>query len=300
MITGFRPVTLHDKAKVDIIVAAENSRSADFNFGNIYVWDKKYRQLIAFYGDRMIIKLRYEGQPAYAFPIGSGDLESVILELKETAEAGGYPLRIYGVEEKSGRQLEEIFPGQFKYSLCEGQSDYIYSAEKLSTYAGKALHGKKNHCNRFEAEHPGWEFVPITRELIPGCLDMLGYWEEYNLSRLERGIVSEHDAILRAFAAYEDLKLDGGVLIHDGNILGFSIGELCCSDCFDVHFEKADIEINGAYPMVCREMVKLAMARHPGVEYINREDDVNIESLRRSKQSYKPEYLLNKYIAEWI
>ena len=55
----FKTVTLCDKRWVDQLVLAENSPSADYNFGNIYIWDKRYRQLIARVGDRMITKLRY-------------------------------------------------------------------------------------------------------------------------------------------------------------------------------------------------------------------------------------------------
>ena len=67
-----------------------------------------------------------------------------------------------------------------------------------------------------------------------------------------------------------------------------------------MHFEKAEVGINGAYPMVCREFVRMLMAKYPQLKYINREDDMGIESLRRSKQSYKPEFMLKKYIARWI
>ena len=130
-------------------------------------------------------------------------------------------------------------------------------------------------------------------------MDMLAYWNEFNAARLDASIVYEHDAILRAFAGFEALSLEGGVLFAEDMIIGFSIGEMTCNDCFDVHFEKADININGAYPMVCREMTKLALFRHPELLYINREDDMGLESLRQSKQSYKPEYLLKKYQARW-
>ena len=85
-----------------------------------------------------------------------------------------------------------------------------------------------------------------------------------------------------------------------GKILGFSLGEMCAEDTFDVHFEKAQIDINGAYPMVCRELTRMLMARHPQLQFMNREDDMGLEPLRQSKLSYKPEYLLNKYIARWI
>ncbi|MBQ6371544.1 MAG: DUF2156 domain-containing protein [Oscillospiraceae bacterium] len=295
----FHPVTLNCKASMDPVISAENSRSADFNFGNIYIWDKRYRQLICRIGDRIAVKLRYEGKPTFVFPIGTGPLRPAIEALHEFADYKKYPFTLRGITEENLALLESEYPGCFEFTEDTSCADYIYSIEKLSTYSGKALHGKKNHCNRFEAEHK-WEFTPITREIIPKCLDMLLIWDEDNAERLDKSISYEHDAIIRAFAAYEELELLGGVLIADGEIVGFSIGEPACSDTFDVHFEKAVYTMNGAYPMVCREMSRLVMQRYPDIRYINREDDMGFETLRQSKLSYKPEYLLKKYTARWI
>ena len=295
---AFKTVTLCDKHWVDEIVRAENSPSADYNFGNIYIWDKHYRQLIARAGDRMLVKLRYEGRPTFVFPIGSGPLRPAVEQLREYAAWRGYPLIIRGITDAHREQLEREYHGCFSYALEEKNRDYIYRAEKLASYAGKSLHGKKNHCNRFEAEHD-WRFVPLTREWIPGCMDMLDVWTEDNSARLDKSVSDEHDAIIRAFAAFERLGLEGGVLLAEGQIVGFSLGEMCAGDTFDVHFEKARIDLNGAYPMVCRELTRMLLQRHPGLVYLNREDDMGFESLRQSKLSYKPEYLLNKYIARW-
>ena len=296
---SFKTVTLCDKPWVDSIVMAENSPSADYNFGNIYIWDKFYKQLICRFEDRMITKLRYEGERAFVFPIGTGPLVPAIEALRDFCRERGYPLLLRGVTEKHRAQLDETYPGCFSYTLEERLSDYIYPAEKLATYSGKALHGKKNHCNRFEAEQD-WDFLPLTRALIPGCLDMLDVWTEENSGRLEDSVSYEHDAIIRAFAAFEMLGVEGGVLRSGGKIIGFSLGEMTSPDTFDVHFEKAEISINGAYPMVCRELTRSMIAVHPGLRYINREDDMGIEALRTSKLSYKPEFLLQKYLARWV
>ena len=292
----FKTVTLCDKPWVDQIVFRENSPSADYNFGNIYIWDKYFRQLIARCGDRMLTKLRYEGKPAFVFPIGSGPLEPAIAEISAYAANKGLPLVIRGITEEHRALLERLYPDRFCFEAEEKTFDYLYRAERLASYAGKTLHGKKNHCNRFEAEND-WSFRPLTRELIPGCLDMLDVWTEENSERLDKSVANEHDAIIRAFAAYERLGLEGGVLFSGERIVGFSLGELCSADTFDVHFEKAEITLNGAYPMVCRELTRMLLQRHPELVYINREDDMGLDSLRQSKLSYKPEYLLTKYIA---
>ena len=296
----FKPVTLCDKHWVDEIVRAENSRSADYNFGNIYIWDNRYRQLIARADGRMLTKLRYEGRPAFVFPIGPGPLRPAIEALREYAAFRGYkPFCLRGITEEHRALLEREYPDAFSYTEDTDNADYLYEAEKLATYSGKALHGKKNHCNRFEAEND-WSFVPLTRALIPDCLDMLDLWSEENAERLDKSIVYEHTAIVRAFAAFEKLALEGGVLFANGKIVGFTLGEMTSEDTFDVHFEKAEGSLNGAYPMTCRELTRMLLSRHPDLRYINREDDMGLESLRRSKESYKPAFLLRKFTAHWV
>ena len=141
--------------------------------------------------------------------------------------------------------------------------------------------------------------IEAARELIPACQAMLEQWTADNSERLDESIVYEHEAIECAFQNYEALGLEGGVLYADGQLLGFTFGEMTSQDTFDTHVEKAAADVNGAYPMVCRELARMLRERHPELRYINREDDMGLESLRASKQSYKPLYLLKKYTAEW-
>jgi hypothetical protein len=294
----FKTLTLEDKGWVDELVMSENTMAAGYNFGNTYLWSKNRQGMVARCGDRIITKLRFFDDVAFTFPIGRGELRPAIDALREYCKAQGQPMKLWGLTVQHREQLEQEYPGEFEYKENENCADYVYLAEKLSTYSGKALHGKKNHCNRFEAENE-WDFVPMTRQIIPECMDMLDHWMEDNEGRLDDSIVRERDALTKAFAAYEPLKLEGGVLRIQGKVVGFSIGEMTSPHCFDVHFEKADANINGAYPMVCRELTRQVMAKHPELIYMNREEDMGLDSLRRSKQSYKPELMVRKFAA-WL
>jgi hypothetical protein len=295
----FEPITLKDRDWCRNIALAEDSRSSDFGFASMYMWDGRYKQKLCRCGDRLIVKLRYEELPFFAFPIGTGPIEPVIRQMKEFADFRGWPLRISGITDENRALMEQKFPDCFVY--CDDVSffDYMYRTESLATLAGKKLHGKKNHCNRFEAENT-WDFVPLTRELVPGCLEMLETWTNENADRLSDGIADEHDAIVRGFDAFEELELLGGVLRIDGRIVGFTVGDIINSDTCDVHFEKAYTEINGAYPMVTREFARMMQREHPEIVYLNREDDMGQESMRRAKESFQPEYLLKKYTARYL
>ena len=192
--------------------------------------------------------------------------------------------------------LEDAYPGLFEFSEDRDNFDYIYLAEKLATFAGKKLHGKRNFCNRFEKEH-SWEFRRLTRELFPVCMEMLGFWQR-EFDTPPDGLEDEHGAIIRALMRWDALNLEGGVLFADGQCVGFTVGEVISSDTFDVHFEKAYASIPGAYPMVCREFARQILADHPDIVYLNREDDMGHENLRSAKLEYRPEFLLRKYTAK--
>ena len=125
----FHPVTLCDKAWVDEIVRAEDSRSADYNFGNIYIWDNRFRQLIARKDGRMLTKLRYEGKPTFVFPIGTGPLRPAIEALREYAALKGYePFCLRGITEEHRALLEKEYPDAFRFTEDTDNADYIYEA----------------------------------------------------------------------------------------------------------------------------------------------------------------------------
>lgn len=296
-----KPVEISDKPWVDSIVFAEDSLSADYNFGNMFLWDLTYNQHIGRMGDRLVVKPTYGEPHFFAYPIGTGDLTPVIEAMKADAEESGFPFIIRGVVREHIAQLDEAFPGCFEYSSSRAFFDYIYPAEKLATFSGKKLHGKRNHVNRFIAEND-WSYRKLTRGMAPECLEMLSDWENANSERNggdDGGAEEERLAIERAFEYYDELELEGGALYSGGRLIAFTIGEKISSTGFDVHFEKAYSEVEGAYPMICREFVRQVIANHPEIIYINREDDMGKENLRKAKQSFYPEFLVEKFTAAW-
>ena len=291
-------IELSQKAELEKIFEYENSRSADFCFGNIYMWDSLYEQEIAVIGERLITAFRRNSDIFFAFPVGKGALKPAFDFMEAYCAEKSIPLRISGITEEHRKLMQEEFSGKFIYKKERNYSDYLYEIDALSSYPGKALHAKRNYCNRFESQYKdNWRFEPITKELIPACIAMLDEWLGENADRLSFGIGNEHDALLRGFESFEALGLFGGILFANDKPVGFSVGELISPTCFCAHFEKAFPDIQGAYPMVCREMAKLVKTVYPNAHYVNREDDIGIPELRKSKLSYKPSEILIKYTA---
>ncbi len=289
-------ITLSRKSELDRFFELENSRSADFNFGNIYMWDKRFKQSVTSCGDRLITLLSRKGQAYFAFPVGAGDIKPAFEQMMSYCKKNGISFKLCGICEEHLALINEAYPDLFDIEEDRDYSDYIYDISKLAAYPGKHLHSKRNFCNRFENEHE-WSFVPLSKALIPECIKMLDEWKQQSAERLGSDYGYEEDAISRGFEHFDELGLEGGVLYAEGRIIGFTVGEKISSDTFCVHFEKAFSDIDGAYPMVCREMAKRIICAHPEICYVNREDDMGNPSLRKSKLSYRPEFILTKYTA---
>ncbi len=288
------PVTLADKAWIDPLVLAENSPSADYNFGNIFLWDGKFRQQVGRLGDRMICMPCYGPEPFFAWPVGGGDLSPVLDEMGAYAAAEGFPFVLRGVTAEHLPQVRALYGENCLIEPERDLWDYLYAAEKLDALSGKHLHGKRNHIHRFEQEND-WYFSPLTAGDIPVCRDMLDKWMAACGEDEPDGIDDEYRAINRAFDNYDALDLDGGLLWSGSRLVAFSIGEMTSADTFDAHFEKAFADVTGAYTMVNRQFVRHIRAIHPQVRWINREDDMGRPSLRQSKLSYHPDRMVEKY-----
>ena len=294
----FKPIELSDKAWIDECVRAENSRSADFNFANLYMWDETYKQLVANVEGCMVAKPKYREHPFFAFPVGGGDKLRALEQLRAYASRQGFPFRVSGITAEHRALLEQAFPGALHFEAGRNWFDYIYLAEKLATLEGKKLHAKRNHINRFLENCGGdWHFASLTPDMLPACRAMLADWTQNYLESGgdPEGLDAERRAIERAFGHFEYLGLEGGALCVGDRLVAFTVGEKLSADTYNVHFEKAYADVQGAYPMINREFVRQVLRLHPETVYINREDDMGLEGLRKAKQSYDPAFLIEKF-----
>ena len=290
---SLKPIELADKQWVDELVAAEDSPSADFSFGIMYLWDDLYSQKIGRIGDRLLVMPHYKQEPFFAWPVGSGPLKPVLDAMTEYLASVGAPLLLRGVTNNHLAELEAI-DSDIRVTRDRNTWDYLYTVEKLSSLSGKKLHGKRNHIHRFEAAYSS-SFRPMTAADGPECLAFLDAWLAARDPAEAADLEDEKKAIHRAFTFFDELELEGGMLYADGRLAAFCLGEKISSDTFDVHFEKALTEVEGAYSVINHRFASLVAERHPEIRFLNREDDAGDEGLRRAKESYYPDAMVEKH-----
>lgn len=296
----FKEITLEDRGWMQSLIRASDLDTCIASFGTMYIWRNIYNTRVARMDNYMMTKTGVEPDRIhYSFPLGYGDVRPVLEAMMEHARANGSDFVLYGVLPQQQAVLEELWPGKFRFVENRDDWDYIYSLDRLISLSGKKLHGKRNHIARFK-DGEDWSFAPITPENIRDCRTMNAAWCEVNGCGRDPELEREACAVGCALNNFTALGLEGGILYKGGRPVAFTIGEVLNSNTYVTHIEKAFSEIQGAYPMVNQQFALQIRERHPGMLYVNREEDTGDEGLRRAKLSYYPEKMAERNLARWI
>lgn len=292
MIT-FKPIELEDRETVQRYTLRSQRRNCDLSFANLYGWRFLYRTELAELDGFLLFRFYVDGELAYMMPVGEGNFSSAVEALMEDAQTEGAAFRMLGVCVDMREQLEEAFPERFVFTSDRDYADYIYLRSDLAGLRGKKYQPKRNHINKFKASYSAYEYKPLTPELISECFRLEAQWCRANNCAENEALVAERKFMTRVLEHMADLDLLGGVLYVDERIVAFTFGAPINQETFDVCVEKADVDIEGAYPMINCEF-----ANHipESFIYVNREEDLGLEGLRKAKLSYQPETILEKYI----
>ena len=301
---AFRDPEIGDRQWVEERFRASGNQGCEYSFSTLFLWSGAYQQQVAPMDGFVLERLRGKLGAGYLFPAGSGPLEPVLSALEKDAAERGEPCRFFCVTPEQAERLEQLRPGQYAFQSDRDGWDYLYALDRLAGLGCKKLHGKRNHIRRFEESHPDWQVEQITMDNLAECAEMDLEWNRRYRSLDAAGEeaeartrLDERHAMSRAFAHYEALGMDGLLLRTGGKVVAFTMGSPISADTFDVHFEKAYGEIQGAYPMINREFARWLQANRPGVRWLNREDDMGLEGLRKSKESYYPDRMVEKSAA---
>lgn len=289
----FKRPQLEDKEIISHYFRHHTSRSCERTFVNVFLWARFYNVTYAVIENTLVFKSEDETGFAFAYPAGEPEAVRRALDvLYQYSAERDTPFCIYNVTPDHFEQIEAWYPGRFQIKYNEDIADYVYESEKLATLAGKKLHGKRNHINKFKSLYEGrWQYEKMSDDNLEECFQMALKWRNLNGCEEDPEKNSEMCVTLNSLRLFKELELTGGILRVDGNIVAFTIGEPICSDTFVVHIEKAFPDVQGAYTMINQQFVE-----HECMEYtyVNREEDTGDEGLRKAKRSYKPVFMVEK------
>lgn len=292
---NFEKITLKDKALYESYFPDTEERGCEFSFANLYLWG---RQNYALVNEHIVLFSQFNRRSVYPYPIGSGDKKTVIDSVIADAAERGIPCRITGLSRNARNTLESLYPGKFRFHSDEGSFDYVYDINDLADLKGKKFQSKRNHINRFKDACPDYKAEPITDDNIDAVRQMAERWYKDKLEENpEADYYMEEAALHKAMRDYKDLCLEGMVIFSGDEAVAFTFAGRMTSDTFDVHFEKARSDIQGSYAIINCEFAKYIRNKYPDVRYLDREEDMGLEGLRKAKQSYNPHHRVEKFWA---
>ena len=289
----FKKPELSDREWVRRIYAASGFRGAEYTFANLYLWSSYYGE-IAQYRGFLCQRLTYKGVHQYLYPAGCCDAKPVLDALWDDSRREGHPFVVRSLTKETMARMEAFYPGRFTYEADRDAYDYLYEIDTLCELTGKKYQAKRNHINRFVENWPHWYTQPITPDNLDVCRALTDAWCQAH------DAAGDRRALEQAFAHYDLLGFEGILLYAEPDRpVAFSMGNRISTDTFDVNFEKAFADVQGAYPMINREFARHVRSAHADIRYLNREDDMGVEGLRKAKESYHPIFL-EKFIATEI
>lgn len=285
----FKPIELADQALIAPLLEAFEPEVSELTFTNLFVWRNHYGTRWCVDGPwLLIIEEPLHGAPYAMMPVGPAGRREVTLRLLDHLAAAGWQEPV--IERADARYVAELGEGWTVEPLRD-HFDYVYRTEDLISLAGRKLHSKKNHLNKFRRLHD-FEYRALDRETAYGCFELLASWCDMKLCQEDSTVKAECEAAHEALTNLDTLRLTGGVILIEGRTVAFSIGEMLNPRTAVVHFEKAETSFDGLYTAMNQQFCENAWA---GVPFINREQDLGQEGLRRAKTSYCPDHMVEKF-----
>ena len=288
---NFNKLTLSDKDLINGFLKAEKQVVSEFTFTNLFMWRNHYQTAWRVLNDCLLIVLRsLDNENFYGFPpFGKGNRQQAAHDLMTELEKSGNQPRIL----RADREFVENCLDLERYAAepDPDQADYVYLAEELAQLRGRRFHKKKNLVNKFYRSNE-YEYLELNQDIVSQVLEMQEKWCDLRHCELDAGLLHEDQGIGDLLENYGKLDCKGGVIRIKGRVQAFSLGELLNPTTAVIHVEKANPEITGLYAAMNQLFVARSMS---GVEFVNREQDLGRESLRKAKKSYNPHHMVEKF-----
>lgn len=280
----FKTPTLEDKERVDAFVRSSGQIGCDITFANTYLWREHYDIKIAFEGDTYYKCYASKGKvTGYALPITGGDMRKAVDKVLADAHERGIQPQIGLLNNANAELLSRLYGDRITVSEDRDSFDYIYERANLSNLSGKKYHAKRNHISRFKRTHDDYSVKEICEDNFADVLNVTKRWQSGNDDTGELEIIKD------ALNHFDKLGMFGLVLYVEGKPVAMCMASEINPSVCDVNFEKA-VDIDEGFAVINNEFA----THFAQYTYVNREEDMGLEGLRKAKLSYHPDILYTK------
>jgi len=292
----FSDLSIRDREIFNKYLKAERYEGSEMNFTNFFMWKDVYNfRYTEFMDHLLIIAVPNVGEPYAMLPAGHGEedkMEAVLHELMEYFKSKGWKFKFKRVEENKLELFKSLKAFDFEYEEDRDNSDYLYAASDLINLKGKKYDGKRNHINKFKKTYTSYEYRPISKDEIEDCKVILENWCKEHTCDENSDFSCEKRANNELLDNYDIMGVKGAIMYVDGKPEAFTVGELLNGNTAVIHIEKANSAINGLYTYINQQFCTNVWM---DCEFINREQDLGLEGLRKAKLSYNPAKIITKY-----
>ena len=254
---------------------------SEFTFANLYLFRTNHEYEVVFDHDQNIF-LRGKTYDGHVYLMPTVDVRTLDIALLRGL------LRDVEFLFPIPEEWTSIFnPDEFEITFSEGDQDYVYTVEKMSTLKGRDLHKKRNLLKQF-LELYVHDARPLTNDRLDEARFILSDWLAETGMRKED---TDFRPCLEALERYEELVICGGIYYADNEPAGFVLGEELNAETFVLHFAKARTKFKGVYQYMFNNFAKILPLKY---KYLNLEQDLDKENLRIFKSSYAPDMMLRK------
>ncbi|MCL6590790.1 MAG: phosphatidylglycerol lysyltransferase domain-containing protein [Firmicutes bacterium] len=270
---------------------------SDLTFTNLFMWQLSFG-LRPSYLEAVDYWLLLAQPPRYAPfflpPLGDWSdldrLKKALEKMDEIAAHGQWEFLMKRAPRRLALALRQIDPS---LQLKEDRRtfDYIYRSGDLITLSGRKYHSKRNHISQFRRKYTSWEYRRIDAEVLAEILALNVDWF-YIREDGDREQTDEEQAMTLVMKNFKALDVVGGVIMIDGRIQAIAVGEPLNQDTAVIHIEKANTDFEGIYAVINQQFTA---DYFKDFQFINREEDLGLEGLRKAKLSYHPAFLVEKF-----
>ena len=291
----FLPINIYSKDIVKSFFDMQRIEASDMLFGNLYIWHFSRDISYAILNDCLVIKTKFpnEKYPFIFYPLGLGDRQKTIKDVMDYFLSNNMKFAIRSLEPYQKYELEKNMPNIFDISPNRDRFDYIYNVSDLINLNGRKLHSKKNHLNKFLNLYPNFVYERIDSSNAIDVFESYVEWFNKN-PNITDGLRNEFVGIESALRNFNLLDMKGGVIKIDNKIAAFTLGEQINSNSVVIHIEKANTFYEGIYQAINQQFLCNDWNE---MEFVNREEDLGIEGLRRAKMTYNPIRFVEKFEA---